>query len=268
MYGDVAYEERFEAAVKSKDTAVLCPSRPGPKGMTCRFMRKAAKSPVVKSSARRAASQMEFRISPSAYDEARISARRMHDLLSDGQETWREWLVRGRAGRVARSLSLSFSSLPPCAFRLCPGSVAPNRVRPRREPQGPEKDMDGAWGFVGDGSHALTAAILMYRTGWCARVSCTDPAGSCAAAVPPVGGARRDATAMRRSRSQVHAAHGVRAPGPAFLVGEDPPRCAPPPRRAPSFEPGAARCNRKRLCLTRAVPPPTRAPQGTRGTRC
>lgn len=94
MFGDVAYEERFEAAVKSKDTAVLCPSKPGPKGLTCRFMRKAAKSPVVKT-ARRAATQLEFRMSPSAYDEAKFAARKMHELLSDGHETWREWLVGG-----------------------------------------------------------------------------------------------------------------------------------------------------------------------------
>lgn len=169
MYGDIAYEERFEAAVKSKDTAVLCPSKPGAKGMTCRFMRKAAKTPVVKAS-RRAATQMEFKISPSAYDEARIAARRMHDLLSDGHETWREWLVRR---------ALKFSPLPvknsPLLIRedANPSETEhPTRIRPlypRAFRQGPDKDMDGAWGFVGDGSHALTAAILMYRTGWCGQ---------------------------------------------------------------------------------------------------
>jgi hypothetical protein len=53
---------------------------------------------------RRAATQLEFKISPSAYEEARSAARRMHDLLSDGHETWRDWQARDITLHQPRSI--------------------------------------------------------------------------------------------------------------------------------------------------------------------
>lgn len=156
------------------------PSRPAAAELRlCR--RKAAKTPVIKAT-RRAATQLEFTISPSAYDEARSAARRMHDLLSDGHETWRDWQARDAGRREypcpcpAKLLRPWISSNSPDAAlsNFCSASdprITLCRDSPHCAPsQGPERDLDGAWGFVGEGSHALTAAILMYRTGWRAHM--------------------------------------------------------------------------------------------------
>ena len=155
-YAAVSYEERFEQAVRGQDTAVLCPDDGGGR-RTCRFMRRAAKGAHIHT-ARKVATQLEFSISESAYEEAALAGRKMHALLSDGIDTWAEWLARVEPTHTAarrRGVALQRPA---------------QRVLPLYPPQGPDDDFDGAWGYGGEGSHALTTLLLIYRTGWRAVV--------------------------------------------------------------------------------------------------